>query len=241
MKTIAIIPAYNEEKTIGEVIKRFKELDISSLVIDDGSTDSTLDIAYKSSAMVLYHNINMGKGESLKTAFQFLKSSYPSHFKKIKYIIIIDADLQYDPYESPKLIEILEKDKADYVIGNRNWKQVPLRHRLGNWVWIKTFNFLFRTKLKDTNCGFVAMKIEVMKKLNVSSGYIVDNDMIIQVLGMGCRVKNIPVSVNYSDKRNFFSGLRMVIGILIFITIKSFKEERGIYMGGKSKKRKRKF
>ena len=210
--SVSIIPAYNEEKTIREVITRCKEVNTFPLVIDDGSIDNTNKIASKLTT-VITNKENMGKGEALRLGFRSISlTSY-------EYVVIIDADLQFNPYEIPKLIEAL-KD-SDYVIGQRDWSQVPFRHRLGNYIWIKTFNLLFGTNLKDTNCGFVAMRREVMLKLKVSSGYIVDNDMLIQVIKMGYKVKNIPVSVRYNHRRGIKSGIRMVIGILIFIIFNS--------------------
>ncbi len=208
MKHYAIIPAYNEEETIEEVILRCKKVGVFPVVVDDGSTDNTYKIA-QNLTIVLRNFKNKGKGEALKKGFNFLKNLDEG------YVAVIDADLQFDPYEIPKLMEAL-KD-ADYVIGCRDWRQVPFRHQLGNLAWIKTFNFLFKTNMKDTNCGFVAMKTEVMEKLNVSSGYIVDNDMLIQALRLGCKIKNIPVSVKYNHKRDLLSGVRMVLGVLFFL------------------------
>jgi len=211
--TVAIIPCYNEEKTIREVIARCNEINTHPIVIDDGSTDDTYNISI-SLITTLKHNENRGKGEALKTGFRFIKDF------DFRYVVVIDGDLQFNPYEIPKLIEGL-KD-ADYVIGQREWKQVPFRHYLGNLIWIKTFNFLYKTDLKDTNCGFVAMKREVMLKLKASSGYIIDSDILIQVIGMGYKVKNVPVSVNYMGKRGLKSGIRMVMGVLIFIIMRRF-------------------
>ena len=220
---IVLIPAHNEEKTIEEVVTRCQMIGATPSVIDDGSTDKTYEIIERlnkeRSIPILKHKENLGKGMALKTMFSVLKSINI----KFEYVVIIDGDLQYDPFEIPKFIEALKT--ADYVIGQRNWSQVPFRNRLGNYVWIRTFNFLFGTDLKDTNCGFVAMRAEVMKKLEVSSGYIVDNDMLIQTLKMGYRVENVPVSVRYNHKRGL-SGIRMVIGILIFIIIEKIKTMR---------------
>jgi len=211
---IAVIPAYNEEKTIREVITRCKEVDVYPFVVDDGSADHTYEIARDLTDTFRIFP-NQGKGFALNHAFGLIKVCC-----KADYIIIIDADLQFNPYEIPKLLEAL-KD-YDYVVGQRDWSQVPLRHYLGNLVWIKTFNFLYGTHLQDTNCGFVAMKSEVMMKLKVHSGYIVDNDMLIQVIKLGYKVKNVPVSVKYYNTRGV-SGIRMVIGILIFIIIQRLK------------------
>lgn len=209
MNTIVIIPAHNEEKTIREVITRCKEINVKPLVVDDGSTDDTSEIARQLTTVIRKHK-NKGKGEALKSGFHYVNC-----FTNYEFVVIIDGDLQYDPFEIPKLIEALKT--ADYVIGQRDWSQVPFRHRVGNYLWVKTFNILFCTDLKDTNCGFIAMRAEVMQRLNVSSGYIVDNDMLMQALEMGFVVKNAPISVRYNDKRNLFSGTRMVMGIFIFI------------------------
>jgi hypothetical protein len=130
--------------------------------------------------------------------------------------------LQYNPHEIPKLIAEL-KNGADYVIGQRDWNTVPFRNMLGNLIWISFFNFIFGTSFKDTNCGFVAMKLDAMKRMKVSSGYIVDNDMLIQAIRMRCKIKNVPVDVHYEIGRNLFSGIRMVPGILIFIINKGME------------------
>lgn len=209
MNGYAIIPAYNEEKNIGEVIDEIFRIGLVPLVINDGSTDKTKLIARMKTSFVISHSKNRGKGESIRTAFDFLRN------KDFDYVVIIDADMQYFPREAGLLIDGL-KD-ADYVVGERNWNQVPFRHMLGNLVWIKLFNSLFKTNLNDVCCGFVAMKREVALNLELSGGYVADSYMIIQALRMGYKVKNTPVSVVYNHKRGFISGVRMVIGILIFM------------------------
>ena len=229
MNTITIIPAFNEERTIREVITRCKEVNTYPLVVNDGSTDNTMQIVWDARVEIICSDENRGKGEALRLAFNHLRFR---GFRGFEYIVIIDADLQFNPYEIPKLVEAL-KD-VDYVIGQRDWNQVPFRHRLGNYVWRKIFNSLYQTELEDTNCGFVAMRREVMLRLKVHSGYIVDNDMLIQVIKMGYKVKNVPVSVRYNHKRGL-SGIRMVIGILIFIIVKrigDFIPKEKIISGG---------
>ncbi len=224
-ETIAVIPAYNEERTIREVMLRCREVKAFPLVVDDASDDNTWNIANMEGIMVLRNYTNKGKGETIRMAFNHIKRYYNTCFSGIKYIVIIDGDLQFNPHEIPKLIEEL-KNGADYVIGQRDWNTVPFRNMIGNMVWITFFNFIFGTSFKDTNCGLVAMKLDVMKRLKVSSGYIVDNDMLIQAKRMRCKIRNVPVTVHYDDSRNLFSGIRMVLGILIFILNKGMEGDK---------------
>jgi glycosyltransferase involved in cell wall biosynthesis len=213
MKVAALVPAFNEEETIEEVIKQLKKIKILPIIVDDGSTDKTNELAKKAGAIVIKHQKNKGKGEALKTGFKYLKKNHPS----IGYIVVVDADLQFSPKESKNLLKPLIKKEADFVIGCRNWSEVPFRHRLGNFVWRTTFNFLFGTRLKDTNCGFIAFKKDLIKKVRIYGGYVVDNALEIQAIKNGFRLKNISVSIQYKHKRGFLTGIRMVLGVLIFI------------------------
>ncbi|MFH7880952.1 MAG: glycosyltransferase family 2 protein [Candidatus Aenigmatarchaeota archaeon] len=213
----AIVPAYNEEKTIGEVIKRLKKLKFKVLVIDDGSKDKTYEIAKSLKVDVIRHEKNRGKGEALKTAFDFLKN------KKFNSCVIIDADMQFLPEEAPKIAKMVEKG-YDIVMGARNWSKVPFRHKLGNFVWRLLFNFFFRTKLKDTNCGFIGLsKNAILKIENVHGGYIIENSILIEGLKKNMKIVNIPVNVFYHKKSKILRGIRVVGGVSFFIIKEGIK------------------
>ena len=96
MKSIALVPAFNEEKTIREVITRLKNVNLNSIVVDDGSVDKTDEIAKKSGAIVIKHLQNKGKGKALKTGFKYISKNY----RDVDNIVIVDSDLQYHPEES---------------------------------------------------------------------------------------------------------------------------------------------
>jgi len=214
MKSIALVPAFNEEETIGEVISRLKNTNLDVVVIDDGSMDRTNEIAEKFGATVLRHKENKGKGETLKTGFEYVLNNCHD----VKNVVIVDSDLQYYPEESIKLLKPLEKKEADFVMGYRNWNNVPFRHRLGNFVWRTSFNWLFGTNLKDTNCGFVALSKNAMKKMKVAyGGYIIENMMLLNALKNKLKIKQVPVKVEYKGKRSIANGMRVVLGCLIFI------------------------
>jgi glycosyltransferase involved in cell wall biosynthesis len=220
-KSAIILPAYNEEENIEVVIKEAKKFLPNSLivVVDDGSKDRTFELAKKSGVIVLRHEKNKGKGEAIKTGFNYLKD------KNIDYIIVADTDRQYDIKDAPKFIKTLEEGKADFVMGKRDWSKVPFRHRFGNLIWRKCFNLLFKKKLEDTNCGFVAFSRKAMEKMKdyIHGGYILESEMLIAMVKNNLKIAQVPVKVSYRKKSGISRGMRMVLGVLIFILIEGIK------------------
>ena len=138
--------------------------------------------------------------------------------------------MQYLPEESSKLLKPLETGEANFVTGYRNWTGVPFRHRLGNFVWRTAFNLLFCTNFKDTNCGYVAMDkkaIKIMKKV-LYGGYILENAMFTEAIKQGLKIRQVPVKVSYEEKRTIPNGIRVVIGVSLFIILEGFKYRLGI-------------
>jgi glycosyltransferase involved in cell wall biosynthesis len=227
-RNVALIPAFNEEKTIENVVKKVKALKIKPVVIDDYSTDKTAEIAKKSGAVVLRQESNTGKGEAIKTGIKYTLKKLP----KVRNIVLIDADMQYDPEEAPRLLNVLDNTDADIVIGYREWATVPLRHRFGNFIWRMSFNLLFGTRLKDTNCGFMAIKKSTAKKIMLAlhGGYIIESSILSHAVKKKLKIDQVPVTVAYRSKSDLKRGLRMVGGIFLFILNEGLK-----YRSGKSK------
>ncbi len=220
MKHVALVPAFNEEKNIREVIvhlKKHPHLDI--IVVDDGSQDKTAEIAKSMGAVVLKHNTNKGKGEALRTGFDYILKNHP----QANYIVIIDADMQYDPRESPRLLSILENGQADVATGMRRSQDVPYANRMGNFVWRIVFNILFGTRLRDTNCGYMALNRKSLGKIkNIHGGYIIENSILADCVRNKLKIKQVPVSVKYG-KRKIRKFARMFFGVLIFIIVEGLK------------------
>jgi len=215
MKNAVLIPAFNEEKNILEVINKTKKLKKFDkiIVVDDGSKDKTAELVKKTKVTLLKHEKNRGKGEALKTGF-----SYISKIRDIKNIVIIDADLQYEPQEALKLLKTLES--ADLVMGYRDFSKLPFRHMLGNFVWKTSFNLFFGTSLKDTNCGMIALTAKSIEKINVHGGYIIENSMLASAVENNLKIKQVLVNVNYKKMSGVKRGIKTVLGVLIYI----FKE-----------------
>ncbi|MBU5537444.1 MAG: glycosyltransferase family 2 protein [Candidatus Aenigmatarchaeota archaeon] len=216
-----IIPAYNEEKNIGDVIKEVNKLGIKPIIIDDGSTDNTFNICKNNGAIAIRHETNKGKGEAIKTGIDYLLRNHPD----FTHLVVIDADMQYHPEESLAIFKSLENNNSDIAIGYRDWRKVPFRHRLGNFVWQKTFNILFNTKLKDTNCGLIGFSRNAVEKIkdHILGGYIVDNSILIGAIKNNLKIDQVPVRVNYHKKSEIIRGIRIVLGILLYILREGLK------------------
>jgi len=220
MESVALVPALNEEKTIAKIVKRLKKIKVKPIVIDDGSSDDTARLAKKAGATVIVHKVNKGKGEALKTGFRYVLKKCP----KTKYVVLIDADMQYTPEDSLKLIKPLKDGEADFVTGYRNWRTVPYRHQMGNFVWRTAFNLLFGTQLNDTNCGFMAFTKKAISKIKeVHGGYIIENMLFLEALKHKIKIKQVNVDVRYDELRNIPVGIRIVLGCLVFIIVRGVK------------------
>ena len=123
----ALLPAYNEEVSIGSVVLRTRKYADRVVVIDDGSSDRTSEVAALAGAVVLRHAKNQGKGAALKTGFESLNGD--------AVIVTIDTDGQHDPADIPRLVDPILRGEADMVNGSRylngNKKDTPLYRRLG--------------------------------------------------------------------------------------------------------------
>ncbi|MFA4669675.1 glycosyltransferase family 2 protein [Pyrococcus kukulkanii] len=195
MRTLIIIPAYNEELTIGSVVTLAKKYG-DVLVVDDGSIDRTSDIAKKAGAITLRHEANKGKGQALKTGFRYaLENNYDA-------VVCLDADGQHDPDEIPLLLKPILNGEADMVIGSRYLngahKNIPLYRRLGLWVLNKTTALASGAKITDSQSGFRALNRKALENLELSAdGYHVESEMIHKLSEKGLRIVEVPINVRY--------------------------------------------
>ncbi len=220
MKVYGLVPVFNEEKNIRETIKKLKLVGIFPIIINDGSTDGTKSICSKLKCKVLHHNKNKGKAESIKTGLKYLKNY------NYDFLVLIDGDMQFLPEESKNLLEPLIKRKADFVMGYRNFENIPyLRHKISNFIWKTTFNIFFGTKFKDTNCGFIALNKKAAKILEkkMHGGYILENFMLSEMILNKIRIYQVPVKIKYSRKSDFKRGLKILFEVFFYILYRGIK------------------
>jgi len=191
-----VIPVFNEEKTIEEIIRKVQAIDIDKeiIIVDDFSTDKTRDIlksVKEKNIKVLFHEKNSGKGAALKTGFREAKGDI---------IIIQDADLEYDPREYVNLVEPIVEGHADVVYGSRLSGGRPQRvymfwHKLGNNVLTLLTNIIYNTTLTDMETGYKVFKKEVLQGIDIKSkDFTVEAELTAKIFKKRCRVYEIPIS-----------------------------------------------
>ncbi len=220
MRLSVIIPVYNEAGTILEVVKRVQETpyDKEIIVVDDCSTDGTVEILKRIQGVgiiVLFHKFNQGKGASIRTAMTRITGDF---------VIIQDADLEYNPSEYPRLLTPLVDGKADVVYGSR-FLGGPHRvlffwHALGNRIITILSNILTDLNLSDMETGYKAFRSEILKKIEIKSNrFGFEPEFTAKIAKMGCRIYEIPISYwgrDYTEgkKISWKDGLAAIYWIL---------------------------
>jgi len=203
MKITVLIPAYNEEKTIDEVLQAVLQADTLGhetqvVVIDDGSTDRTQEIlhAIPRPIILLRHERNFGKGKAIRTGLAAATGDY---------ILIQDADLEYSPEEYPKLIAAVTGDNAVY--GRRSYLQGYIHYRIGAYLLVLLTRILYRRQLHDIYTCYKLLPKKAMDKLSLSSdGFEIEAEVTAKLLRMNVPIAEIPI--NYHP-RSFLEGKKI--------------------------------
>lgn len=206
-----LIPAYNEEKSIGNTVNRVKELhpDFEVLVIDDGSTDTTMQAAMDAGANVWPHPYNIGNGAAIKSGLRVAQG---------EWIVMMDADNQHNPEDIDRLLE--HKEQYDMVIGARTKKSSTAWHRdLANYFYNKFATYVTKFKIDDLTSGFRLVR----KSTAGQYIYLLPNTfsypttLTMSYLRSGRSIKYVPIEVK---KRLGNSKIRLVEdGIRFFLII----------------------
>lgn len=185
-KVIAVIPAYNEEKTVAQVVKKTKKYVDKVIVVDDCSKDKTGELAKAAGAEVVRHKMNRGVGSAVRTGFsKALKEN-------AAVVVRIDADDQHKPEDIPRFLEAMKT--ADFVIGYRNISEYPAIKRLGNWGLRGLTNMICGTHLKDTESGFKAIKAKLLKKMKLTGNrYEIEAETVYEAAKNNAKIKEIPI------------------------------------------------
>lgn len=216
MKIIVIIPAFNEQAAIGEVVEKSLQYADDVLVVDDGSSDNTSEIAAKSGASLLKHPTNFGKGVSLKDAF-----------KKVggyDVVVTIDGDGQHNPDEIPLLIKPILENRADFVNGSRYLngfdENTPSYRRVGQRVLDIATNVTAGTSLTDSQSGFRAFKGDTISCYKFRDpGFGIESEMIADAAENNLRMIEVPITVKYDVENSSTKGpVTHGVGVLFKIT-----------------------
>jgi len=223
MKTIAVIPAYNEEESIAEIVTGTKKHVDKVLVINDGSTDATEKNARKAGAVVYSHPINRGLGPTILDGYrEALRMG-------ADIVLQTDADGQYLTTEIPKLLKPVVENRADMSLGSRfagEIEHMPGIKKFGNRMFSRFTSFLAGTKITDAQTGFRAMNRELLENIIPTGRYTYTQEMIIRASREGYRIQEVPIFFakrKHGDSRlisNSFSYGSNALSIMV----KTFRE-----------------
>ena len=197
-KIAAVIPAYQEKKHIGDVVRRTRDKIDNVLVVDDGSNDKTAERAREAGAEVIVHPQNRCKGEAIKTGLR--------HFlnRQFDWVFILDADGQHRPEEIDRfLAAAVSATEPKLILGNRmnDVSSMPLVRRIVNRYMSKKISRVCRQDIPDTQCGFRMLHRQLIPDLlEGADRFEYESEMLIIASRKGFRIDSVSISTVYSDE-----------------------------------------
>ena len=220
-KTLVIIPVFNEKGRLKNTIKNCSVYFQNILIIDDGSSDNSINEAFDSEAKyILRHQVNCGQGMSISTGIEFfLKNT------RYEFLITFDADGQHKAIDAWHMLHFAKSKKYDVVIGSRflkkeSIKKVPFMRRILLKMAIYFERFFYKIKLTDSNNGLRVLSRKACKKLkSLNSSQMAHATEIAYILSnSSLSIKEFPVSINYKYKKktgqNLFSSLNIISDLI---------------------------
>jgi len=196
MLRVACLPAYNEERTIGSLVKKSLNFVDKVIVCDDGSIDNTSQEAKNAGAIVIKHEKNVGKGAALRTLFDYAKKN------DADVVVTLDGDGQFLPDEMPKLIKSIIENKSDIVIGYRfdSISRMPKYRKIGNKVLDKITNIASELPFRDTQSGFRSYSKKAINKIKfTSNGFGADSEILVDASNKGLKISEEKITVIYKN------------------------------------------
>ncbi|MDQ1448131.1 MAG: hypothetical protein QOC79_1102 [Actinomycetota bacterium] len=209
-KLSVVVPVFNERNTLVEILRRMRAVELPDgiereiIVVDDGSNDGTRDVLNQvgdSTVRVVMHEANLGKGAALRTGFAHATGDY---------VLVQDADLEYDPEDWPKLLNPVLRGRARVVYGSRftgERRNMLLLHWMGNRFLSMTTNVLFNTTLSDMETCYKLFDRDLVDDMKLQSNrFDIEAEITAKVLKRGIRIYEVPIS--YSG-REFDEGKKI--------------------------------
>ena len=210
-----VVPAFNEEKTVSQIIEGIAEKGYNVILVNDGSKDKTLELAieskrkYPNQIFVVSHVINRGLGAALKTGMVVALN------KGAKYIVTFDADGQHEIEDIPKVCKPLVDGEADVVIGARPFEDMPLSKSFANYIMNALTLIFYGRNVKDSQSGLRAFTAHAADVINiVSRGYGVSSEFIKEISDKNLRLEEVTITTIYTPETQN-KGTDAIVGLRI--------------------------
>ena len=224
-KVIVCVPAFNESKAIGLIVSKAKAYASEVLVCDDGSSDSTAQVAEEAGAIVIRHDKNMGYGAAIVTLFEAAKTM------NADIIVTLDSDGQHDPDQIPAVADPILTNGIDIVIGSRfltpeDRGRVPMYRRIGIGIITLVTRLLSYDDITDAQSGFRAYSKNAIRKIKLAEeGMSISSELLIKAKRCNLTVTEVPIKVNYdiegTSTHNALShGVSVLHTVIQFVIIK---------------------
>jgi glycosyltransferase involved in cell wall biosynthesis len=205
MNAVAIIPAFNEARSIGDVVSGLHGVVSHVLVVDDGSTDQTAARARAAGAEVLSRGTNTGKGSAVRAGLAHVMTGLFTH------VLFLDGDMQHCPSEASRLLDAAERTGADLVLGQRQFSRegMPAARYHANRIGSRALSWFVGAPVEDSQCGFRVCRLEALRDLPLRArGYEIETEMLVKLRRRGARLASVPITAVYGAERSKLRPVR---------------------------------
>ncbi len=205
-KILALIPAYNEEDGVADVVHGASKF-LPVLVVDDGSRDHTAQLAKEAGAVVINQVPNQGKGAAMRVGFRYaLQNGYLG-------VITLDGDRQHNPEEIPLFLDCLKQTNADLIIGARDFRKMPTIRHFSNTIGRAMFSWALGQKDRDNQSGYRFISNRLMQKLIDSSerGFEFEVEMLAVCVKLGYRLEWVTIQTIYAGEKSHIVPLKHIV------------------------------
>jgi len=222
-----VLPAYNEEVSIGSIVLLTSQYADNVIVVDDGSSDRTAEVAGKAGAEVVRHETNRGKGAALKTGFTAAADLGAD------VIVTMDSDGQHNPAEIPRLVAPILKGEADMVNGSRYLngldKNTPAYRRVGQTILDGVTNLNSGLRITDSQSGFRAFSASTKDVFRFTAkGMAIESEMLADAGRHGLRITEVEIGVRYDVDGSTENPIKHGLGVLMMV-LKDIEFNRPLY------------
>ena len=203
-----IVPAFQEETRVGDTVRGILAFVRDVVVIDDGSSDATADVAEKAGAKVIRQPVNKGKGLALQEGFGYAREN------GFDLVVTLDADGQHDPGEIPSFLEAYRRTGIQVLIGNRmgDRQNMPFVRRCTNRFMSWLLSRRIGQYVPDTQCGYRLYRCDILPAVaSQAPGYAAESEILFHISRRGVRIDSVPLTAIYNDSQSRIHPVRDTI------------------------------